>query len=76
MVEVLLRGLATRLLQHGPIVEAFVATTLTFGRIKHCEERSRNLTISKISKEASVSVTFYGWDFRSKSVNGAVRSLK
>jgi hypothetical protein len=64
-----------------PNVEASVATVnvtfeLTSGRIKHGAEISRNLRVSKAFKQARASVTFYGWDFRSKSVNGAVRSLK
>jgi hypothetical protein len=64
-----------------PIVEIFVATVniaseLTSGRIMNAAEMSRNLRVSKASKQASVNVTFCGWDFRSKSVNGAVRSLK
>jgi hypothetical protein len=37
---------------------------------------SRNLRVSKASKQSGVSITFFGRDFRSKSVNGAVRSLK
>jgi hypothetical protein len=64
-----------------PNVEAYVATVnvaseLTSGRIKHGAEMSRNLRVSKASKQAGGSVTFCGWDFRGKSVNGAVRSLK
>jgi hypothetical protein len=64
-----------------PTVETSVATVNvasepTSGRIMHGAEMSRNLRVSKNSKQASVSVTFFGWDFRSKSVNGAVRSLK
>jgi hypothetical protein len=63
------------------IAEAFVATVnvaseLASGRIMYGAKLSRNLRVSKDSKHASVNVTFCGWDFRSKSVNGAVRSLK
>jgi hypothetical protein len=64
-----------------PIVEASVATVniaskLTSGRISNGAEMSRNLSVSKASKQAGVSVTFCGWDFRSKSSNGAVRTQK
>jgi hypothetical protein len=64
-----------------PTAEAYVATVNvasepTSGKIRHGAEMSRNLRVSKASKQADVSVTFCGWDFRSKSVNGAVRSLK
>jgi hypothetical protein len=57
-------------------VEAYVATVTIASGIWYCAEMSRILRVSKASKKAGVSVTFYGWDFRSKSVNGAVRSLK
>jgi hypothetical protein len=48
-----------------PTVEAFVATVNvtsepTSGRIRHGVEMSRNLRVSKASKHAGVSVTFYG----------------
>jgi hypothetical protein len=64
-----------------PTVEASVATVKvasepTSGRIRHGTEMSRNLRVSKASKQAGVNITFCGWDFRCKSVNGAVRSLK
>jgi hypothetical protein len=64
-----------------PTDEAFVATVnvaseLTSGRIRHGAEMSRNLRVSKASKQACVCVTFCGSDFRSKSANGTVRSLK
>jgi hypothetical protein len=64
-----------------PGVEACVATVniaseLTFGRIMHGAKMSRYLRVSKASKQASANITLCGWDFRSKSVNGAVRSLK
>jgi GTP cyclohydrolase FolE2 len=63
-----------------PVVEASVATVnvayeLTSGRIRHGAEMSRNLRVLKASKQEGVSVTLCGWDFRSQSVNGAVRSL-
>jgi hypothetical protein len=66
----------------NPHVEAYVATTvnitsdLTSGRIMHGAEMSCNVRVSKASKHAMVGVTFYGWDFRSKSAKGAVRSQK
>jgi hypothetical protein len=53
-----------------------VASELTSGRIKYGTEMSRNLRVSKASKDAGVHVTFCGCNFRSKSVDGAVRSLK
>jgi hypothetical protein len=64
-----------------PIVEASVATVniaseMTSRRIRHRAETSGNLRISKGSKQEGVGVTFCGWDFRSKSVNGAVKPLK
>jgi hypothetical protein len=63
-----------------PTVEAYVATVnvaseLSSGRIRHGAEMSRK-RVSKAFKQAGVSVTLCGWDFRSKSVNGAVRSMK
>jgi hypothetical protein len=63
-----------------PTLEAFVVTVnvaseLTSGRIRHGAEMGRSLRVSKASKQAGISVTFCGWDFRIKSVNGAVRSL-
>jgi hypothetical protein len=51
-------------------VEAFVATMkiaseLTSRRVKHGAKISPNLRVLiKASKHASVSVAFYGWDFR------------
>jgi hypothetical protein len=62
-------------------VEAYVATVniaseLTSERIRHGVEMSRNLRVSKASIQVGVIVTFCGWDFRIKSVNGAVMSLK
>jgi hypothetical protein len=60
----------------APITTVSVASELTSGRIKHGVEMSRDSRVSKASKHASVIVTFCGWDFRIKSVNGAVRSLK
>jgi hypothetical protein len=64
-----------------PTVEASeptvnIAFELTSRRIKHGAEMSRNLRVSKAFKHASGSVTVCGWDFRSKSVSGAARSLK
>jgi hypothetical protein len=53
-----------------------VASEMTTGRIRHTAEMSRYLRVSKASKQAGVNVTFSGWDFRNKSVNGVVRSLK
>jgi hypothetical protein len=51
-----------------PTDEAYVAKT--YAGI------SRNLRVSKAVRQAEVSVTLCGWDFRNKSVNGAVRLLK
>jgi uncharacterized membrane protein YecN with MAPEG domain len=65
-----------------PTVEASVATVnvvaseLTSGRIMHGAEMSRTLRVLEASKQAGFSVTLCGWDFRSKSVYGAVSSLK
>jgi hypothetical protein len=64
-----------------PTIEVYIPTVngaseLTSGRIIHGAKMSRNLRVAKASKQASVSVTFCGFDFRSKSVNVAVRSLK
>jgi hypothetical protein len=50
-----------------------VASELTYGRITHGAEISRNLRVSRASKYVGVNVTLCGWDFRSKTVNGAVR---
>jgi ABC-type long-subunit fatty acid transport system fused permease/ATPase subunit len=41
----------------------------------HGAEMTRNLRVSKASKHAVVGVTLCGWDFRNKSVNGAVRRM-
>jgi hypothetical protein len=64
-----------------PTVEASVATEsaaseMTSGSIRYGAEMSNNLRVSKAFTQASVNVTFCVWDFRCKSVNGAVRSLK
>jgi hypothetical protein len=64
-----------------PTVEAYIATVniaseMASGRIRHGAGMSRNLRVSKASKQAGVIVIFYGWNFRSKSFSGAVRSLK
>jgi hypothetical protein len=64
-----------------PNDEAFVATVniaseLTPGRIRHGADMSRNLRVSKASKQACVNVIFCGGDFRNKSVNGAIMSMK
>jgi hypothetical protein len=55
-----------------------IASELTSGRIMHgVLEVSFNLSrISKASKQAGANVIGCAWDFRNKSVNGAVRSLK
>jgi hypothetical protein len=61
-----------------PTDKAYVATVnvaseLTSGRIiRHGAEMIPNLKeLSKASTHARVNVTFNGWDFRRKSVNGA-----
>jgi hypothetical protein len=64
-----------------PTVEAFVATVniaseLASGRIMYGAEMRCNLRVSKASEQEGVSVTFYVWDFHSKSVKGVVTSLK
>jgi flagellar basal body P-ring protein FlgI len=51
-----------------------MASEPTSGRIKHGAEISRNLRVSKASKQASVSVTLRGCDFHSDSVNKAVKN--
>jgi hypothetical protein len=56
------------------VATANIASELISGR--HGVEMGCNLRVSKATKHAGVSVTFCGWDFRIKSVNGAVRSLK
>jgi hypothetical protein len=52
------------------------ASELTSGRVKYGADMTCNLRVSKASEHACVCLTFSGWDFRSKPVNGAVRSLK
>jgi hypothetical protein len=65
------------LIDEASIATVNIASELTSGiRIMHAAEMSRNLRVSKASKQAHVNVTFYGWDFRRKSVNGGVRSLR
>jgi hypothetical protein len=61
--------------------EAFVATVsiaseLTSKRIRHGVAMSGNLRVSKGFKQASDNITVFSRDFRSKSVNGAEKSLK
>jgi hypothetical protein len=53
-----------------------IASELSSGRIKHGAEMSCNLRISEASKHVGVRVILCGCDFRNKSVNGVVRSLK
>jgi hypothetical protein len=64
-----------------PTVEASVAkvnveSELNPGRIRDGAEMSRNLRVSKASKQASITVTFCGKDFRIKSFNYTVRSIE
>jgi hypothetical protein len=53
-----------------------IASELTYGKIRHSAGISRNLRVSKASKQVGVIVTLCGWDFRNKSVDGALRLLK
>jgi hypothetical protein len=46
------------------------------GSITYGANMSRNLRVSKASKYVGVNATLCGWDFHSKSVNGALRSLR
>jgi hypothetical protein len=53
-----------------------IASELTSGRMEYRTELSHNLRVSKAFKEARVSITFCGLDFRCKFVNGVVRSIE
>jgi hypothetical protein len=53
-----------------------IASELTSGRIRHGVVMSGNLRVSKAFIQASDNVTVSSRDFRSKSVNGAEKSLK
>jgi hypothetical protein len=76
LVKVPFSDLAIKLLQFASIATVNVASELISIRITHGAEMSRNLRASKASKQAGVIVIFWGKKFRTKSVNGALRSLK